>query len=37
MQELFSFKVGGYTIRVADVHVALAAALVMGALAVAAL
>lgn len=34
MQELFTIRLGSFTLRIADVHVALAAALVLGALAV---
>lgn len=34
MQELFTIRIGSFTLRIADVHVALAAALALGALAV---
>lgn len=37
MKELFSFKIGDHLIKIADIHVAVAAALLMGLLAVAAL
>lgn len=37
MKELFSFKIGEHLIKVADIHVAVAAALLMGILAVSAL
>lgn len=37
MQELFTLKIGNYTLKIADVHVALAVAVLLGGLAVAAL
>jgi hypothetical protein len=37
MKEILSLKIAGYEVKIADIHIAVAAALVIGILAVAAL